>query len=121
MKILSVACAFLVVATQAWAQTETPMHNDLPAHCPARPLSAPSVKISKLDNGLTVWLVSEPGFPKVAFSIAVHGGLAADPADRAGLSQLLGKTIDEGTKTLNAKQIAQQLAQPPAPDPQQLC
>lgn len=109
MKILSVACAFLIVATQALAQKETPMPKDLPAYGPERALAAPSVKISKLDNGLTVWLVSEPGFPKVALSIAVHGGLAADPADRPGLSQLLGNTIDQGTKTLNAKQIAQQL------------
>lgn len=109
MKIFSVACAFLIVVSQGLAQKETPMPKDLPAYGPERPLSAPSVKISKLDNGLTVWLVSEPGFPKVAFSIAVHGGLAADPADRPGLSQLLGNTIDQGTKTLNAKQIAQQL------------
>ena len=109
MKILTIACAFLIVAAQSHAQKETVLPKDLPAYGPEKPLSAPSVKISKLDNGLTVWLVSEPGFPKVAFSIALHGGLAADPSDRAGLSQLLGNTIDQGTKTLNAKQIAQQL------------
>jgi zinc protease len=109
MRIFSIACTLLIIATQSFAQKETPLPKDLPAYGPERPLSAPSVKISKLDNGLTVWLVSEPGFPKVAFSIALHGGLAADPSDRAGLSQLLGDTINQGTKTLNAKQIAQQL------------
>jgi zinc protease len=109
MKTLSIVCALLFVAAQSWAQKEVQLPKDLPAYGPERPLAAPSVKIAKLDNGLTVWLVSEPGFPKVSFSFAVRGGLAADPVDRPGLSQLLGNTIDQGTKTLNAKQIAQQL------------
>ncbi len=109
MKTLSIVCALLVVATQSWAQKEVQLPNELPSYGPERPLAAPSVKIAKLDNGLTVWLVSEPGFPKVSFSFALRGGLAADPSDRPGLSQLLGNTIDQGTKTLNAKQIAQQL------------
>lgn len=109
MKIFILASVFVVVAAQSLAQKETALPKDLPAYGAERPLSAPSVKIAKLDNGLTVWLVSEPGFPKLAIDIAVRGGLAADPADRAGLSQMLGNTIDQGTKTLNAKQIAQEL------------
>ena len=109
MKTLSIACALLFVATQSLAQKEIQLPKDLPSYGPERPLAAPSVKIAKLDNGLTVWLISEPGFPKVSFSFAVRGGLAADPSDRPGISQLLGNTIDQGTKTLSAKQIAQQL------------
>lgn len=109
MKTLSIICALLLVSAQAWAQKEIQLPKGLPSYGPERPLAAPSVKIEKLDNGLTVWLVSRPGFPKVSFSIVVRGGLAADPQDRPGLSQLLGNTIDQGTKTLNAKQIAQQL------------
>jgi zinc protease len=109
MKNLSIVCALFFVAAQSWAQKEIQLPKDLPSYGPERPLAAPSVKIDKFDNGLTVWLVSEPGFPKVSFSLAVRGGLAADPSDRPGLSQLLGNTIDQGTKTLNAKQIAQQL------------
>jgi len=109
MRIFTIACAFAIVASQSVAQKETPLPKDLPAYGAERPLAAPSVKIAKLDNGLTVWLVSEPGFPKIALDLAVRGGLAADPTDRPGLSQLLGNTIDQGTKSLNAKQIAQQL------------
>lgn len=109
MKIVAIACAFLFIAAQLPAQKEPPLPKELPAYGPERPLAGPSVKIGKLDNGLTVWLVSEPGFPMVAYGIAVRGGLAADPADRPGLSNLLGDTLDQGTKTRNAKQIAQQL------------
>ena len=108
MKFL-IACALLAAAASSLAQKETQLPKDLPPYGPERPLNAPSVRIDRLDNGLTVWLVSEPGFPKTALSIAVRGGLAVDPSDRPGLSDLLGNTIDQGTKTLNAKQIAQQL------------
>lgn len=109
MKISQICGALIFLAGMSFAQKEAPLPPDLPAYGPEKPLQAPVVNATKLENGLTVWLVSEPGFPKVAFQIAVRGGLAADPADRPGISELLAKTIDQGTKTRNAKQIAQEL------------
>jgi zinc protease len=108
MKKLIVAGAVLVALHQAVAQKEVALPKDLPAYGPERTFGAPNVTTSKLENGLTVWLVSEPGFPKIALSIGVRGGLAADPNDRPGLSQLLGDTLDQGTKTHSAKTIAQE-------------
>ncbi|MGH9497521.1 MAG: M16 family metallopeptidase [Terriglobales bacterium] len=84
------------------------MPKDLPPFGPEKPLQAPSVKVAKLANGMTVWLVAEPGFPKVAYTLGVRGGLAADPTDRPGISELLSKTIDQGTRTRSAKQIAEE-------------
>ena len=101
--------ALLLLASFAIAQKEVPLPKDLPAYGPEKPLATPSVKSATLDNGLTLWLVSEPGFPKVALTVAVRGGLATDPPDRPGLSELLSKTLDQGTRTRNAKQIAQEL------------
>jgi zinc protease len=101
--------AVLLVASFAAAQKETPLPKDLPPYGPEKPLATPSVKSATLDNGLILWLVSEPGFPKVALTVAVRGGLAADPAGRPGLSELLSKTLDQGTRTRSAKQIAQEL------------
>ena len=109
MKILNVIFAFALLVSFAVAQKETPLPKDLPPYGPEKPLAAPNVSASKLDNGLTVWLVSEPGFPKIAFGAAVRGGFAADPADRPGISELLAKTIDQGTKTRSAKQVAQEI------------
>jgi zinc protease len=106
--ILAAICALFLVAS-ASAQKEQPLPKDLPAYGPQNPLQAPDVKIVKLDNGLTVWLVSRPGFPKVAFSISVDGGLAADPSDRPGLSQLLAKVLGQGTTKRSAKQIAEEI------------
>ncbi len=108
-KTLAVLPITLLFCSIVYAQKEAPMPKDLPAYGAEKPLQAPSVKLEKLDNGLSLWLVSEPGFPKIALSIAVRGGMAADPANRPGISELLAKTIDQGTRTRNAKQIAQEI------------
>jgi predicted Zn-dependent peptidase len=92
----------------AFAQKDAPLPKGLPPYGPEKPLQAPDVKISKLANGLTLWLVPRPGFPKIAFSLGVRGGLAADPATLPGISELMVNTIDQGTKTRAARQIAEE-------------
>ncbi|HKT46904.1 MAG TPA: pitrilysin family protein [Candidatus Acidoferrales bacterium] len=110
VKSLAFACvAALVCAFSASAQKEKPLPKGLPPFGPERPLQAPKVQQTKLENGLTVWLVPEPGFPKISYAIATLGGYAADPKDRPGLSDLLAATIDQGTKTRNSRQIAEQM------------
>jgi zinc protease len=107
---LTIAAALLFFAANASAQKEEqPLPKNLPPFGPEKPLQAPAAKASKLDNGLTVWLVPQPGFPKVSLALAILGGLPADPKDHPGLSQLLTATIDQGTKSRTARQIAEQL------------
>jgi len=108
MKMMKFRLSFLLLTSLCLAQKGA-LPKDLPPYGPEKPLQVPAVHAAKLDNGLAVLLVSEPGFPKVAFTVAAHGGLAADPADRPGISELLSKTIDQGTRTRNAKQLAQEL------------
>ena len=108
MKILKIFASLVLLASAASAE-KAALPKELPAYGPEKPLQAPPVKVTKLDNGLTVWLVSEPGFPKLALTIAVHGGLASDPADRPGISELLSNTIDQGTKLRTARQIAEEM------------
>ena len=103
------ALAIPLFASVCFAQKEAPLPKDLPPYGADKPLHGPTVKTAKLDNGLQVWLVSEPGFPKVALHVDVRGGFAADPANLPGISELLSRTIDQGTKTRSAKQIAQEL------------
>src|SRR5579859_996328 len=109
MMIKRSAIAILSLVSFGFAQKEVAMPKDLPPYGAEKPVAPPAVHAAKLDNGLTVWLVSEKGFPKVAFTAAVQGGFAADPANRPGISDLLSKTVDQGTKTRTAKQIAQEL------------
>lgn len=109
MKKLATLTFALLLAAAASAQKEQPMPKELPPYGPQPALQLPDVKASKLDNGLIVWLVAQPGLPKISFSIAVLGGLASDPANRPGMSELLTKTLTEGTKTRSAKQIAEEI------------
>jgi zinc protease len=108
MKIFCLSVALLLTAS-TYAQKEQPLPKDLPPFGPEKPLQAPDVRQAKLENGLTVWLVPRPGFPKVSFTLAFVGGYAADPRDRPGFSQLLTATIDQGTKERTARQIAEDM------------
>jgi zinc protease len=110
VKSLTLAAALLLFAVSASAQKEEqPLPKDLPPFALEKPLQAPDVKSVKLDNGLTVWLVPQTGFPKVSYSLAILGGFAADPKDHPGLAQLLAATVDQGTKTRSARQIAEEV------------
>jgi zinc protease len=110
VKSLTLAAALLLFAVSASAQKEEQrLPKDLPPFALEKPLQAPDVKSVKLDNGLTVWLVPQTGFPKVSYSLAILGGFAADPKDHPGLAQLLAATVDQGTKTRSARQIAEEV------------
>ena len=100
----------LGLAAATWcAEKEEPLPKELPPYGPLRAIEAPKTHGQKLPNGITVWLVPRLGFPKVAIAIAVHGGMAADPKDLPGLSDLLLATIDQGTRTRSARKIAEDL------------
>ena len=92
----------LLSAAAAQAQKEAPLPKDLPPYGTQPAVQPPEVKARKLDNGLTVWLVAQPGLPKVSVRIVVLGGLAMDAIDRPGLSELLASTLSQGTKTRSA-------------------
>jgi len=98
-----------VLAVAPAAEKGKPLPKGLPPYGPLEPFKAPQVSVRTLSNGLNLWLVTRPGFPKVSFAAAVRGGLASDPKERPGLSQLITDAIDQGTKTRTAKQIAEEL------------
>jgi predicted Zn-dependent peptidase len=105
----SIAAATLASALPAIAADKAPaLPKDLPPYGATNPVSAPAVRQLKLDNGLEVWLAPLPGFPKVAFSVAVRGGYVLDPGNLPGMSDLLADVVSEGTKTHSARQIAEQ-------------
>ena len=109
MKSVLTVILVSLFAAGAQAQKETPLPKDLPPYGPQPSFQTPDVKASKLDNGLMVWLVAQPGLPKVAFRLVLLGGLAADPPGRPGLSELLARTLNQGTKTRSARQIAEEI------------
>ncbi|HKR02878.1 MAG TPA: pitrilysin family protein [Pyrinomonadaceae bacterium] len=70
----------------------------------------PQVQRRKLSNGLDVLIVEQHELPVVNMNLVVKTGSAADPQDRAGLSNLTAALIDEGTKSRSALDVANQLA-----------
>jgi len=99
---------FALTGSAIAVEKEAPLPKELPPYGALQTIAPPKVVEQKLANGLTVWLVPRPGFPKVAFAVAVRGGMAADPKDRPGLAELLRATVDQGTKTRSARQIAEE-------------
>lgn len=107
MKAMLIALVLgMGLAASVAAQQPPPLPKGLPPYGPVVPFRPPRVIVRKLSNGLTLWLAPRRGFPKVSFAVAVRGGMAADPKDLPGLSYLLLDTIDQGTKTHSARQIA---------------
>jgi len=104
------AAVALTLCCAALAADKQPLPKDLPPYGAIKRLPTPQVTTVKLDNGLTVWLVPEAGFPKVAFTLAIRGGYTADPHDRPGFADLIAATVTQGTRNRSARQIAEDLA-----------
>ena len=80
LRLTLLLAATLAAALCCFAEEkQQPLPKDLPPYGPAAPFHAPKVEIKKLANGMTLWLVPRPGFPKVALTFAVRGGMASDP------------------------------------------
>jgi len=101
--------AAALLAPAAFAAGPPPLPKDLPAFGADRPLPVPAIAKSTLPNGLAVWLVKRPGFPKVSAVLAVRGGTAADPSGMEGVSSLLAATLKEGAAKKSARQVAEEL------------
>lgn len=85
--VLAAFAAFPLVAAE-----KKPLPKDLPPFGEDKPLPVPSIAQSRLPNGLTVWVVARPGYPRATAVLAVRGGSAADPRDAEGISELLADT-----------------------------
>src|SRR5687767_10989176 len=62
-----------------------------------------------LPNGLTVLAKETRTTPAVTIHAGFHAGTAYDPRDCAGLAHFVSKTIDRGTESRSADQIAEEL------------
>ncbi len=109
-RIVSLALIAALAATAAvQGAKESPLPKDLPPYGPQKSLPAPTIVDASLANGLTVWIVPRPGFPKVTALLAVRGGTAADPEALAGTAGVLADVVKEGTARRTSRQIAEEL------------
>jgi zinc protease len=77
---------------------------------PLKPLSVPPVVTRTLPNGLTLWIVEHHELPIADLIMLVKTGSEADGRQKLGLASLTADLLDEGTRTRNALQIADQAA-----------
>ncbi|MCS0660409.1 M16 family metallopeptidase [Massilia terrae] len=78
---------------------------------PAPRFTPPKANSFQLANGLTVIHYYNPALPLVAARLVVRSGTDANPADLPGLADFTATTLDEGTATRSAPQLADEIAQ----------
>lgn len=81
----------------------------IPAPGPAKSVTVPAVKESKLKNGLTVAVVEKHSVPIVTVQLLVQSGASTESIDKAGLANMTADMLTKGTKTRTAEQIAEEM------------
>jgi zinc protease len=84
------------------------------AEAPPRPLAARQVKfppydVRTLENGLQVVAVLHHEQPVVSMRMIVRAGASLDPSGKAGLAALAASLLDQGTETMSARQVNEQI------------
>jgi len=91
--------------TAAAAQKQTPPPGGAP-----KAFNVPAHETYTLPNGMRVTLVPYGNIPKVDISLSVRAGNLNDPRGLQGVADITGELLKEGTKTLNAKALAETIA-----------
>jgi zinc protease len=100
-----VTCAGRTQAQTAGAQKQTPPPGGAP-----KAFNVPAHETYTLPNGMRVTLVPYGNIPKVDISLSVRAGNLNDPRGLQGVADITGELLKEGTKTLNAKALAETIA-----------
>ncbi len=82
----------------------------MPAVGPPDAVQFPPVTRRRLDNGLSVWTITDSAMPVVSAAVVVPAGSAQDPAERPGLISLTGDLLDEGAGGRDAIALSDALA-----------
>ena len=67
----------------------------------------PTVQTARLSNGIEVRLAERHTVPVVRVAVVFDAGAAADPKDKLGLQSMTMSMLDEGTSTMDARQLAE--------------
>jgi zinc protease len=89
---------------------DEPFRAQRPPPLPVQPhFEAPVPPLRRLKNGARLLVVENHQVPLVAIDIRFLHGVDADPGDRPGLAEFVADTVDEGTKTRSATQLAEEI------------
>jgi len=104
-----------VTATDDAAEDATPAANEItvtkvrpaPEISQLTALDFPDVTETSLPNGIKVYYAQRDAVPATRVTISFDAGSAADPVDKRGLEGLTLSMMDEGTTTLNSRELAE--------------
>ncbi|MBS4028078.1 MAG: insulinase family protein [Ignavibacteriales bacterium] len=100
--ILFSVCSASNVLTKELDRTKRPMGQVAPK------IKLPKIQKAKLTNGLNIWLVEHHELPTVALNLVIQSGSDHD-LSQSGLAAMTADMLDEGTRTRDALQIADEL------------
>lgn len=96
-------------ASDAPLASKTPVdRSKLPDVGPIADLDFPAVSHARLSNGIELIYAQRTAVPVTRIAVSFDAGNAADPKDRLGTQSLMLTLLDEGTKTRNSVQIAEE-------------
>jgi zinc protease len=75
----------------------------------ATPAQALKIDAIKSPGGIEAWLVQDGTVPLIAISFAFRGGSSQDPADKAGLANMVASLLDEGAGPYDSRAFHQAL------------
>jgi zinc protease len=81
----------------------------IPAAAPASPVPVPDFYTTKLANNISIIGITENEIPKVTVLISFRAGHRFEPAQKAGMAQLLGRMLEQSTKRTTAAEIENRL------------
>ena len=88
------------ISTSAMDRSVMPQPAQEPSFTPPTPVR------HRLENGLEIIVVEQPGMPIVAFGLMMRAGATTDPEELPGLSSFTSQMLAEGTLTRTSQQIA---------------
>ncbi|MFC7500335.1 M16 family metallopeptidase [Enterovirga sp. GCM10030262] len=81
--------------------------SELPEVGPIADLDFPEVERATLSNGIGVAFARRTAVPVVLVSMQFDAGYAADPDNRQGLQSLMAGLMDEGTTSMDSRELAE--------------
>lgn len=97
---------YIVPQGKVVAAAETVDRTVTPQAGTVRDFTPPTIQTADLSNGIKILLVEDHRLPLVDAQLIIERGWAADPAGKFGLAALTADLLNEGTKKLDALQIA---------------
>jgi zinc protease len=94
------------IAEEPIVKTPTKINRSImPPPGPDPTVTIPSFWTSSLANGIKIWGMEQHELPLVQYSITMDGGHIAEEIDKAGVANLFGSMMNEGTKNKTPEEL----------------